>query len=436
MSADSEILPQIADIIPEPLVEPEPVVKCDPIVEPILTTPHALSPAKISSQNQPPSRVTRASRRQLNLKPQVDTNTEVEDTLLPLVKCPSPLPGTDNYDLYKTLASPSDKDFDSQSSILGSISSKETTFAVGVPEDSRVIHSRGSSDPTSDIDTSQSSVLAAPPSEINVSPDVAFDTDEPDEKEKSPIKLDIPEEKPVIVPESPKLAKRSTRRAMKSPPLKVIEAPPAPAKTPGRTTRSNNNINTTIDEPAKVVAKTPTKPVNRNIKSYTRKRKNIEPVEEETAPATSATTPSIILTSPIPAAVTSPSSQATVISSNFDQNSIPNSNSNSSNNNWSVVTNKLSEIDHNEPVDYKLKSKLKKCWYDQDVHSDSSSQEKDNPLSQQMDIEEAKMANNESNDNQAMMDIEENDKQSVKLVIKKASIFRSRNKGNLLILCK
>lgn len=435
MSADSEILPQIADIIQEPLVEPEPIVKSDPIVEPILAAPRALSPVKASSQNQPPSRVTRASRRQLNLKPQVELNTEIKDTSITPVKCPSPLSGTtDIYDLYRTLASPSDKDFDSQSSILGSISSKETTFAVGVPEDSRVIHSRGSSDPTSDIDTSQSSVIAAPPSEINVSPDVAFDTDEPDEKEKSPAKIDIPEEQLDIVPESPKLAKRSTRRAMKSPALKVIEAPPAPAKTAGRTTRSNNIINTTVDAPVPVVTQTPTKPVNRNIKSYTRKRKNVEPVEEETAPVpatatASAATPSIVLTSPIPAAVTSPSSQATIISSNFDQNSIPNSNSNSSNNNWSVVTNKLSEIDPNEPVDYKLKSKLKKCWYDQDVHSDSSSQEKDNSHLQQMDIEEAKMTHIESNDNQVMMDMEDNDKQSVKLVIKKASIFRSRNKG-------
>lgn len=342
------------------------------------------------------------------------------------VKCPSPLPGTENYDLYRTLASPSDKDFDSQSSILGSISSKETTFAVGVPEDSRVIHSRGSSDPTSDIETSQSSVLAAPPSEIHVSPDIAFDTDELDEKEKSPPKKlepileesDITEKlivhAPTEVELSPKPTKRLTRRAMKSPPLNVIEAPPVPLKTTSRATRNNNNGNITVEE---------TKPAARAIKSYSRKRKNVQPAAEEES------TPAITLTSPTPA-VTSPSSQTTVISSNFDQNSIPHSNSESSNNNWSVVTNKLSEIDSNEPIDFKLKSKIKKCWYDQDIHSDSSSQEKDNRESQQMNIEEAKMANMDSQeqDNQANMDTDKNDKLSVKLVItkKKGSIFRSR----------
>ncbi|XP_055370929.1 protein wings apart-like isoform X2 [Condylostylus longicornis] len=91
-------------------------------------------------------------------------------------KTPSPQPvvvNDNNCDLYKqlTINSPSERDFDSQSSILGSVSSKATTAigqfpAANVPEESCVIRSRGSSDITSDLETSQHSSLVAPPSDI------------------------------------------------------------------------------------------------------------------------------------------------------------------------------------------------------------------------------------------------------------------------------
>ncbi|XP_017093103.2 protein wings apart-like [Drosophila bipectinata] len=64
----------------------------------------------------------------------------------------------------------SDHDFDSQSSVLGSISSKGNStpqlLAQAVQEDSCVIRSRGSSVITSDLETSQHSSLVAPPSDI------------------------------------------------------------------------------------------------------------------------------------------------------------------------------------------------------------------------------------------------------------------------------
>ena len=90
-----------------------------------------------------------------------------EPIVIPQIKPQFPHPGTDAYELYKTLASPSEKDFDSQSSILGSVSSNNTpnnnTLQI---EDSRIIHSRGSSDATSDLELSQnSSTVAAPPSD-------------------------------------------------------------------------------------------------------------------------------------------------------------------------------------------------------------------------------------------------------------------------------
>ncbi|XP_053949793.1 protein wings apart-like [Anastrepha ludens] len=75
--------------------------------------------------------------------------------------------------LGRTVISPpalSERDFDSQSSVLGSISSKGNStpqlLAQAVQEESCVIHSRGSSVITSDLETSQHSSLVAPPSDI------------------------------------------------------------------------------------------------------------------------------------------------------------------------------------------------------------------------------------------------------------------------------
>ncbi|KAM7348006.1 cohesin release factor wings apart-like isoform 1-T2 [Cochliomyia hominivorax] len=75
----------------------------------------------------------------------------------------------------RTVISPptlSEKDFDSQSSVLGSISSKgNSTPLAGLQppaEESCVIHSRGSSVITSDLETSQHSSLVAPPSDIEL----------------------------------------------------------------------------------------------------------------------------------------------------------------------------------------------------------------------------------------------------------------------------
>lgn len=75
----------------------------------------------------------------------------------------------------RTVISPpalSEKDFDSQSSVLGSISSKGNSTPLGgvqpAVEESCVIHSRGSSVITSDLETSQHSSLVAPPSDIEL----------------------------------------------------------------------------------------------------------------------------------------------------------------------------------------------------------------------------------------------------------------------------
>ncbi|XP_073830514.1 cohesin release factor wings apart-like [Musca autumnalis] len=87
--------------------------------------------------------------------------------LLPAAPAPS-------HSNARTIVSPaalSERDFDSQSSVLGSISSKGNSTPLDIqppPEESCVIHSRGSSVITSDLETSQHSSLVAPPSDIEL----------------------------------------------------------------------------------------------------------------------------------------------------------------------------------------------------------------------------------------------------------------------------
>lgn len=164
-------------------------------------------------------RNTRATRR-----------TQVEDLgkIETVMKDNSPQPGNENYELYRTLASPiEDKDFDSQSSILGSISS--VCVPMGVPEDSQVIHSRGSSHVSSvdpdDQETSQdSSLMAAPSERLSTMMDC---------------EVEVPVVKPAEVIISPK---RNTRSRVKSPqPVIEVMKPPEPEVMERRSTRNNNN---------------------------------------------------------------------------------------------------------------------------------------------------------------------------------------------------
>uniref|UniRef100_A0A182RJ32 WAPL domain-containing protein n=1 Tax=Anopheles funestus TaxID=62324 RepID=A0A182RJ32_ANOFN len=103
----------------------------------------------------------------------VTSSTVAKEKLggVPAVSRPSfPLPGTDTYEVFRTLSSLSGgDDFDSQSSILGSASSDNNTpkHTLAPGEDCQIIHSRGSSDCGSDLELSQnSSTAAAPPSDV------------------------------------------------------------------------------------------------------------------------------------------------------------------------------------------------------------------------------------------------------------------------------
>lgn len=156
------------------------------------------------------------------------------------MKTSSPQPGSEHYELYRTLAaSPSDKDFDSQSSILGS--GVSSNFVPEIPEDSQVIHSRGSSDVTSDQDTSQNSSLVAPPSEIDLRLAAMMDGDT------EPMSIDLPPTNESIdaIPvkiQSPVINQRSPSPVN----LPAISPPPSqPVVVPvveGRVTRNKNGL--------------------------------------------------------------------------------------------------------------------------------------------------------------------------------------------------
>jgi hypothetical protein len=158
-----------------------------------------------------PSRATRASKRHVS---------EVSNKK----SASTPQPGTDTYELYRTLTSPTTEEryFDSQSSILGSSAASNTQ-----QEDSRVIHSRDSSEVPSDFDVSQqSSLAAAPPSDV----DGTFDTEEDEQKQlqqtSSGIEMTVAE-KP-IERKSPKRSKSRVKKITIKSPLKETNETIAP----------------------------------------------------------------------------------------------------------------------------------------------------------------------------------------------------------------
>lgn len=195
---------------------------------------------------------------------------------------------TEDFELYRTLASHSadEKDgCDSQSSNLGSISS---TFAVGVLEDSHVICSRGSSGVTSDPETSQDSVMAtvAPNFEINNRLDggAVEMVETYDPPVEIPVEIQVkPQTPPPELPVSP--PKRATRRQAKSPPLQTT---PQLVKETGRVTR--NNQNGTLPAPIEATVR----PLI--TKSYGRKRKQaseIVPEPKALSPTTTIDEPDV-----------------------------------------------------------------------------------------------------------------------------------------------
>ncbi|XP_055841855.1 protein wings apart-like [Episyrphus balteatus] len=254
-------------------------------------------------------------------------------------KTPSPQQSTDNY---RTIISPptlSEKDFDSQSSVLGSISSKgnSTPLAQAIPDEACVIRSRGSSDITSDLETSQHSSLVAPPSDIESRLESMMDGEDTAEAPKEavineePLQEDIlevltggvepevqePEELPVVQEEpTTRRVTRGKRAALKEPIVKEVgpvikelpavkepeiketfpiepvseepqeEISPKEVQTPRRTRRGVQNAQAAPDTAIEITPPTVSKSPTRR----TTRRKNTPakttPVEEEPQPVT------------------------------------------------------------------------------------------------------------------------------------------------------
>uniref|UniRef100_A0A1Q3F0X2 Putative sister chromatid cohesion protein n=2 Tax=Culex tarsalis TaxID=7177 RepID=A0A1Q3F0X2_CULTA len=220
-----------------------------------------------------------------------------------------PLPGTDAYELYRTLASPSGgDDFDSQSSILGSASSNATPKHGGIAaaEDCRIIHSRGSSDCGSDLELSQnsqnSSTAAAPPSEINFESE---NTQELVPEEPEVVVAPPKEERVEVLKLSLKRATRTTRSSRMVGTVEIVSKPePVPVPAPevvspaeppvkkfGRATRQRNNNNNVVSaeeklpevvvEPVVEPVREPSSPppvVQKSVtRQYNRRKKNVVP---------------------------------------------------------------------------------------------------------------------------------------------------------------
>jgi hypothetical protein len=154
---------------------------------------------------EPATRATRASKRQTT--PADVTNKKSAST---------PQPGTDSYELYRTLTSPTTEEryFDSQSSVLGSSNTQQ------------IARSRDSSEVPSDFDASQhSSLAAAPPSDV----DVNFDTEEDEQRHQqqtsSGTEMTITAEKA-----TPKRGKQRVQKLVIKSPLKETNETIAPVE--------------------------------------------------------------------------------------------------------------------------------------------------------------------------------------------------------------
>lgn len=230
--------------------------------------------------------------------------------------------------------SPLVSEFDSQSSVLGSVCSQNTATTITSNVDCRVIRSRGSSVVTSDMDgMSQASLAAAPPSgSENNSSNIAMSTSSPPVEEPAvaqkgkrgrkkvvPAVADIilkpPEPASIAAPPAPVGRKTRNTRNTAAQSAPVVEEPPqaepdapmeiaptrleSPEKPAGRVTRNTRNnaaassvSSVAADVPDKMnISATSTTPAPTTApRFFTRKRKNQNQEEEKTlAPPSEST---------------------------------------------------------------------------------------------------------------------------------------------------
>ncbi|KAG5683260.1 hypothetical protein PVAND_012551 [Polypedilum vanderplanki] len=336
--------------------------------------------------------------------------------------------------------SPIVSEFDSQSSVLGSISSHNTISSLATTtssnlnpsnEDCKVIHSRGSSDITSsdmDATSQQSSLAAAPPSSItsrlaseNTSSNNAMDIGSQDDEHQSVVQqqqrgrrgrkknnaeIDLKPPEPVI--ERPATRTRNTRNnknnivdSSPSPNTSIETVSTSPEKaTPvqqstGRSTRNtrNNNLSHEVTSPSSNSSTNATVPIQTQNRFFTRKRKNAEPVEE--VPHFSS-------------------------SENDDQMSALNLSQRAASTTTSNSSENISIPSQSSLTEYKHKKLVKRSW-ESDKSQQSNTMEVDTQLP-------ARSPNKQSNSNHAQKQESMDNNPGVKLLIskKKGSIFKSR----------
>ncbi|XP_058825793.1 protein wings apart-like [Topomyia yanbarensis] len=364
------------------------------------------------SEEEPPNNNADSNERQdLELLGGVAEELRVDPIVIPACRPSFPLPGTDAYELYRTLASPSGgDDFDSEGSMLGSASSNNTPKHTGLTaaEDCRIIHSRGSSDCGSDLELSQnSSTAAAPPSEINFESENTQDNRYEELKAQQNQKKDT-EEKKEVSPREERVevlklsvkgtrSTRSTRSGMKNMQVEVISKPepvpveissPEPAvKKFGRATRNRNNNNNVVV--AKVSEKEPTETVPPTVREpsppspiptlkvatrqYSRRKKNVIPPDYQSNVMTSpdrpmesasgeSGPPPYTLTSESESALASmQSSLVSVVSAGLDLTTTGSSRLESASASSTVAT--VQDENIPEPTEYKIKNKFKRSYF-------------------------------------------------------------------------
>jgi hypothetical protein len=337
--------------------------------------------------------------------------------------------------------SPIVSEFDSQSSVLGSISSHNTTTSVATTssnvnptnEDCKVIHSRGSSDITSsDMDaTSQpSSMAAAPPSSAsriasdNTSSSIAMDIgSQDDEQQQQPLvarggrrgrkrnnaEVELKPPEPVAV-ERPSTRTRNARNnkavvdsspssaSVETTPSPEKPAPPPPLATgrSTRNTRNNANNNVSHEVSTSSISSNATVPIPAPNRFFTRKRKNAEPEQVPTpSPIENDDQMSALNLSQRSASITTNSSESALPPSS--QSTVP---------------------------EYKQKKLLVKRSWEQDKSQHSAAMDVDSPPPPS----NTRSPNKQSNSNHAQKQDSSDSNPGVKLLIskKKGSIFKSR----------
>lgn len=342
--------------------------------------------------------------------------------------------------------SPLASEFDSQSSVQGSICSQKTASTVNSNIECRVMRSRGSSVVTSDMDgTSQNSLAAAPPTSENNSSNVAMDTS-PDNsapqkgrgrgRKKAIAQVDLKPPEPA--PVAPKVQ-------------------PAPVAAAGRKTRNTRNAAPIIEEKAetsvetvelRLEEKTPEKPagrVTRNTRNAT--ATNVSPTSSEVLSVSSSQTAPALRTFSRKRKIPNndeikPMDPPTAIEPS-DQSSALNLSQKSSASAVSEISSFSSGIDRQSPApspassssaapsvpEYKHKKLVKRSWEQEKLQQQMSSPEEEvQPKRSMLTRSPSKQTNLNNNHLQKQEPSQAADGPGVKLVIskKKGSIFKSR----------